>query len=198
HSGDGEGQALIAEWISFINTESLESKVIFLSDYDMLLSEHLVQGADLWINTPRRPWEACGTSGMKVLVNGGINLSVLDGWWDEAYESSLGWAIGEHLNGQPAQLQDQLDAAQLYDLLEREVIPEFYRRNAEGIPIEWVSRIRKSMAHLTPRFSANRCLREYTRKFYLPAADAVMKEPLAQFAVFASISHIVVEAVNSY
>jgi glycogen phosphorylase len=175
HRGDGEGQALIGEWISFIKTEGLEGKVIFLSDYDMLLCEHLVQGADLWINTPRRPWEACGTSGMKVLVNGGINLSVLDGWWDEAYKPSLGWGIGKHQNGQPAELQDQQDAAQLYDLLEREVIPEFYRRNAEGIPEEWVSRIRKSMAHLTPRFSANRCLREYTEKFYLPAADAFLK-----------------------
>jgi starch phosphorylase len=146
--------------------------VIFLSDYDMLLSEHLVQGVDVWLNTPRRPWEACGTSGMKVLVNGGINLSELDGWWAEAYTPEVGWALGdgrEH-DGDPA--WDAIEANALYDLLEHEVIPEFYTRDEQGIPGAWVNRMRESMAQLTPHFSTNRAVREYTEQHYLPAASA--------------------------
>lgn len=146
--------------------------MIFLSDYDMHLTEHLVQGVDVWINTPRRPWEASGTSGMKVLVNGGINLSELDGWWAEAYTPEVGWALGdgqEH-NDDPA--WDAVEADALYDLLEREVIPEFYTRDESGIPTAWVKRMRESMARLTPRFSANRTVREYTEQHYLPAATA--------------------------
>jgi starch phosphorylase len=170
HPGDGTGQAMIKDWIQFINTPELKKKVIFLSDYDMLLTEHLVQGVDLWINTPRRPWEACGTSGMKVLVNGGINLSELDGWWDEAYSAELGWAIGDRKDHGGDLAWDKEEANQFYDLLELEIIPEFYTRNKDGIPEAWVNRMRESMARLTPRFSANRSLREYTERYYLPAA----------------------------
>jgi starch phosphorylase len=133
-----------------------------------------VQGVDVWINTPRRPWEACGTSGMKVLVNGGINLSELDGWWAEAYTPEVGWALGDGLDhghgDDPA--QDALEAGALYDLLEAAVIPEFYDRNEVGIPLAWIRRMRESMARLTPRFSANRAVREYTERHYLPAATA--------------------------
>ena len=113
--------------------------VIFLSDYDMLLTEHLVQGVDVWINTPRRPWEACGTSGMKVLVNGGINLSELDGWWAEAYTPEVGWALGDGQEHGDDPAWDAVEADALYDLLEREVIPEFYTRDDKGIPTAWVS-----------------------------------------------------------
>jgi starch phosphorylase len=138
----------------------------------MHLTERLVQGVDVWINTPRRPWEACGTSGMKVLVNGGINLSELDGWWAEAYMPEVGWSLGDgHEHGDdPA--WDAAEAEALYERLEREVIPEFYNRNEKGIPTAWVAQMRESMARLTPRFSADRTVREYTEEHYLPAATA--------------------------
>ena len=172
HPADEAGKALIQQWIRFIRRPETRSHVIFLGDYDMLLTERLAQGVDVWINTPRRPWEACGTSGMKVLVNGGINLSELDGWWAEAYTPEIGWALGDgHEHGDdPA--WDAAEANKLYDLLEREVIPEFYARDERGIPTRWVKRMRESMARLTPRFSANRTVREYTERHYLPAAAA--------------------------
>jgi glycogen phosphorylase len=172
HPADQAGQALIQEWIRFIRRPEARPNVIFLSDCDMLLTEHLVQGVDVWINTPRRPWEACGTSGMKVLVNGGINLSELDGWWAEAYTPEVGWALGDGKEHGDDPSWDARDAEALYDLLERQVIPEFYNRDANGIPTAWVARMRESMARLTPRFSTNRAVREYTEQHYLPAAVA--------------------------
>jgi starch phosphorylase len=172
HPADQAGQTLIREWTRFIQRPEARPHVIFLSDYDMLLTEHLVQGVDVWINTPRRPWEACGTSGMKVLVNGGINLSELDGWWAEAYTPELGWAMGDGQEHGDDPAWDAAEALALYDLLEREVIPEFYTRNEQGIPTAWVARMRESMARLTPRFSANRTVREYTEQHYIPAASA--------------------------
>jgi starch phosphorylase len=172
HPEDGEGQALIQEWIHFIRQPETRFHVIFLSDYDMLMAEHLVQGVDVWINTPRRPWEASGTSGMKVLVNGGINLSELDGWWAEAYTPEVGWALGDGQEHGNDPSWDAVEADALYDLLEREVIPEFYRRNKQGIPTAWVARMRESMALLTPRFSTNRSVYEYTEQHYLSAATA--------------------------
>jgi len=170
HPDDHAGQAMIQEWTRFIRRPETRRHAIFLSDYDMLLTEHLVQGVDVWINTPRRPWEACGTSGMKVLVNGGINLSELDGWWAEAYTPEVGWALGDGQEHDDDPSWDAVEAQALYELLEREVIPEFYTRNNEGIPTGWVARMRESMARLTPRFSANRTVREYTEQHYLPAA----------------------------
>jgi len=172
HPADQPGQALIREWVQFIRRPESRPHVIFLSDYDMHLTELLVQGVDVWINTPRRPWEACGTSGMKVLVNGGINLSELDGWWAEAYMPDVGWALGDGREHGDDPAWDAADAEALYDLLEREVIPEFYTRDENGIPTGWVKRMRESMARLTPRFSADRAVREYTEQHYLPAATA--------------------------
>ena len=172
HPADQAGQALIEEWIRFIRQPAVRPHAIFLSDYDMLLTEHLVQGVDVWLNTPRRPWEASGTSGMKVLVNGALNLSELDGWWAEAYTPEVGWALGD---GQEHGDDPQWDAAEaeaLYKLLEQEVVPDFYSRDPNGIPTAWVARMRESMARLTPRFSANRSVREYTEKYYLPALAA--------------------------
>ena len=172
HPADQSGQALIQQWTQFIQRPEARRHVIFLSDYNMLLSEYLVQGVDVWINTPRRPWEACGTSGMKVLVNGGLNLSELDGWWAEAYTPEVGWALGDGQEHGDDPAWDAVEADALYDLLEREVIPEFYARDEQGIPTAWVARMRESMARLTPRFSANRAVREYTEQHYLPAASA--------------------------
>ena len=172
HPKDMVGQALIQQWTHFIRHTEARAHVIFLSDYDMLLGEHLVQGVDVWINTPRRPWEACGTSGMKVLVNGGINLSVLDGWWAEAYTSEVGWALGDGQEHGDDTAWDATEAEALYNLLESKVIPEFYSRDEQGIPGAWVQRMRESMSRLTPQFSANRTVCEYTEQHYLPAALA--------------------------
>jgi starch phosphorylase len=172
HPADLAGQALIQKWIQFIRQPAVRPHAIFLSDYDMHLTERLVQGVDVWLNTPRRPWEACGTSGMKVLVNGGINLSELDGWWAEAYVPDLGWALGDGQEHGSDPSWDAAEAEALYERLEHEVIPEFYTRNEKGIPAAWVARMRESMAQLTPRFSANRAVCEYTEQHYLPAAIA--------------------------
>ena len=170
HPADLAGQALIQEWTRFIRRSDASPPVIFLADYDMLLAEHLVQGVDVWINTPKRPWEASGTSGMKVLVNGGINLSEIDGWWAEAYRPEVGWALGDGQEHGDDPAWDAVEAEALYERLEQEVIPEFYSRNDTGIPTAWVARIRESMARLTPWFSASRTVREYTEQHYLPAA----------------------------
>ena len=171
HPEDRGGQALIHEWIDFIGQAEVRPHIIFLSDYDMFLTQRLVQGVDVWINTPRRPWEACGTSGMKVLVNGGINLSELDGWWAEAFSSDLGWAIGDGQEHGADLDWDSAEAEMLYHSLEQEVVPEFYARDGQGIPTAWVARMRESMARLTPQFSASRAVREYTEQRYLPAAS---------------------------
>jgi glycogen phosphorylase len=183
HPADQSGQALIREWVQFIRRPETRPHAVFLSDYDMLLTEHLVQGVDVWINTPRRPWEACGTSGMKVLVNGGINLSELDGWWAEAYTPEVGWALGDGREHDDNPAWDAAEAEALYDLLEREVIPEFYTRDENGIPTAWVKRMRESMAQLTPYFSASRAVRAYTEQHYLPAAAAYRERAANKGAV---------------
>lgn len=175
HPADQQGQNLIKEWMQFIKQNGLHPHVIFLGDYDMHVSENLVRGVDVWINTPRRPWEACGTSGMKVLVNGGINLSELDGWWAKAYNPEVGWALGDGNEHGDDPEWDAREAEQLYNILENEVIPEFYNRNEHGIPSAWIARMRESMAQLTPRFSADRTVREYTEQHYLTAAAAYIE-----------------------
>lgn len=184
HPKDPAGQAMIQEWIRFIRQPQARPHVVFLSDYDMLVAEQLVQGVDVWLNTPRRPWEASGTSGMKVLVNGGINLSELDGWWAEAYAPELGWALGDGQEHGDDPNWDAIEAGALYDLLEQQVVPEFYARGDSGIPVAWVKRVRESMARLTPRFSANRTVRQYTEHHYLPAA-AAYRSRSAQDCAFA-------------
>jgi starch phosphorylase len=183
HPKDHGGQALIQEWTQFIQRPEVRPHVIFLADYDMHLTEQMVQGVDVWLNTPRRPWEACGTSGMKVLVNGGLNLSELDGWWAEAYSPEMGWALGDGQEHGDDPTWDAVEAERLYDLLEQEVIPEFYARDEHGIPTAWVTRMRESMARLTPRFSTNRSVREYTERHYLPAAFAYRERAAENGAV---------------
>jgi starch phosphorylase len=187
HPADRAGQGLIQEWMHFIRRPEVRAHAIFLSDYDMLLTEHLVQGVDVWLNTPRRPWEASGTSGMKVLVNGGINLSELDGWWAEAYTPEIGWALGDGQEHGDDPAWDAVEAEALYDLLEHEVIPEFYTRDEQGIPTAWVTRMRESMAQLTPRFSTNRAVREYTERYYQPAASAYRERAANKGAIGSQI-----------
>ena len=173
HPQDARGQAMIRAWINFIRAYHLKHKVVFLVDYDLLVAQHLVQGVDLWVNTPRRPWEACGTSGMKVLVNGGLNVSELDGWWAGAWSPEVGWSLGDGKLHDDLSAWDAREAQDLYGLLEEDIIPSFYQRDVNGIPQQWVHRVRSSMAILTPRYSANRMVREYMDSYYLAMAAAV-------------------------
>jgi starch phosphorylase len=171
HPRDAEGKRLVQAWADFVRRPDVRGRAVFLEDYDMSLAQELVQGVDVWLNTPRRPWEASGTSGMKVLVNGGLNLSELDGWWAEAYVPEAGWALGDGREHDEPDW-DAGEAAQIYRLLEEEIVPLFYDRDAAGLPRAWVARIRASMARLAPRFSSNRMLRDYVHDLYLDAAAA--------------------------
>jgi len=172
HPDDAEGQRMIREWVDFVHQTASRGHAVFLEDYDIALAQQLVQGIDVWINTPRRPWEACGTSGMKVLANGGLNLSELDGWWAEACSCDVGWSLGDGREHDTDPAWDALEAEQLYQRLENEIIPLFYKRDVQGLPREWLTRIRSSMMKLAPQFSSNRMLQEYVEKFYHPAAIA--------------------------
>jgi starch phosphorylase len=170
HPNDFEGKAMIQRMVRYSWREDVRDRFVFLEDYDMTLAEHLAAGVDVWINNPRRPMEACGTSGMKMLVNGGLHCSTLDGWWDEAYSPELGWAIGDTREHDGR--RDGEDAQALYDLIEREIAPEFYSRDREGIPRAWIRRVRASMTRLTSQFSADRMVKEYVERAYLEAARA--------------------------
>jgi len=170
HPQDEEGIRLVRQWNDYLRQPGIREHGVFLVDYDMGLAAEMVQGIDLWLNTPRRSWEASGTSGMKVLVNGGLNLSELDGWWAEAYEPEVGWSLGDGLEYENDSSWDASEAEELYLLLEQEVLPAFYTRDERGIPTAWVARMRQSLAQLTPMFSCNRMAREYSDDYYIPAA----------------------------
>ena len=171
HPADEAGQRMVQQWNRFLQRPEVRNRAVFVEDYDLSLAALLVQGVDVWLNTPRRPWEASGTSGMKVLVNGGLNLSELDGWWAEAYCPEVGWALGDGHEHDADPAWDRYEAEELYRLLEQEVAPAFYDCGTNGIPIAWITRMRESMARLTPQFSTNRMLREYTEQYYLPGAE---------------------------
>lgn len=174
HPHDEEGKRLVHAITRFAARSDVWDRVVFLEDYDIALAQYLVAGIDVWLNTPRRPWEACGTSGMKVLANGGLNLSELDGWWAEAYAPDIGWALGDGLeHHEPG--YDAVEATRLYEILERHVISEFYDRDHAGIPSAWLNRIRASMSRLTPQFSGNRMVQEYVETLYLPAMEALSR-----------------------
>lgn len=170
HPRDDGGKGLIQEIVRFIKRENLQSRLIFIEDYDIEVARHLVQGVDVWLNNPRRPLEASGTSGMKVVPNGGLNCSILDGWWAEGYQSGMGWAIGDDVVNPDQAAQDWFDSKSLYQLIEQEIAPTFYNRNELGLPLGWIQMMRRSMATLAPRFSTSRMVREYTQRFYMPAA----------------------------
>lgn len=170
HPQDNAGKALIQQVFQFAQIADVRHRIVFLEDYDMRVTGRLVQGVDVWLNTPRRPMEASGTSGMKVLPNGGLNLSIADGWWAEAYEPGVGWAFGTAEHGLSEEHQDEIDAAQLYETLEREVIPHYHDRGADGVPHGWIAMVKNSMRRLCPRFNTNRMVRQYVEEHYLPAA----------------------------
>jgi len=173
HPRDEEGKALIRQIVHFSRDPEVRRRMVFLENYDMIVSRYMVQGVDVWLNNPRRPMEASGTSGMKVLYNGGLNLSVLDGWWEEAYEidQNAGWAIGKGEEYDDLNLQDEVEANALYNLLEAEVIPLFYQRTEDGLPRRWIEKIKASIGKLGPLYNTNRMVQEYFERFYLKAAE---------------------------
>jgi len=144
--------------------------VVFLEGYNMDVTKHLVAGCDLWLNTPRRPLEACGTSGMKALANGSLNLSVLDGWWDEGYHRDYGWALGHGEVYQNHAAQDDIESRDLYNLLEKEVVPLFYQRGTNGIPRGWLARLKAGLKNLVPVYNSHRMVQEYVSRYYLPCS----------------------------
>lgn len=175
HPRDDGGKAYIQELARFIREEGGRERMVFVEDYDMGVARAMVQGVDVWLNNPRRPNEASGTSGMKVLPNGGLNCSVLDGWWDEAYDPGVGFAIGGRTEYGDEGHQDWLDSRSLYQILESDVAPKFYHRVDSGVPVQWIAMMKKSIAELAPYFSTARMVRDYTQKFYMPAAEAYLR-----------------------
>jgi len=171
HPSDDEGKRLLKMLYSYAMDERFMDRIFFLEDYDMDVAAHLVQGVDVWLNTPIRPQEASGTSGMKGIANGVLNCSILDGWWDEAYNGKNGWAIGTGSEYTNREMQDLIDSQSLYDTLEYSIMPLFFKRTAEGIPEEWIAMIKESIATLMPRFNTHRMLREYYSTIYHQAAQ---------------------------
>ena len=170
HPQDEPGKELIKELVEITNHGRLKRYVVFLEDYDLEIARYMVQGVDVWLNTPRRPLEACGTSGMKAVANGALHLSILDGWWDEGYDREIGWAIGKGEEYEDQDYQDNIEGKILYDILEKDVIPLFYDRGADGIPRKWLAMMKASLHRLCPTFNTHRMVEEYWDRFYVPAA----------------------------
>jgi starch phosphorylase len=169
HPMDLPGKELIREIIHFAEKHDVSSRIVFLENYDISVAHYLTSGADVWLNTPRRPMEASGTSGMKAAMNGVLNCSILDGWWDEAYSPELGWAIGQGEQYEDNQLQDDIESKALYDLLERDIIPLFYQRGRDNLPREWIKRMKTCMSEIGQSMSSHRMLMDYSNQFYFPA-----------------------------
>ncbi|MFW5797266.1 MAG: alpha-glucan family phosphorylase [Spirochaetota bacterium] len=169
HPHDVPGKNLIRDIVKFASRPELRSKIVFLENYDLTIAKYLVSGSDLWLNTPRRPLEASGTSGMKAAINGVLNCSTLDGWWAEAYDSAIGWSVGNGEEYEDPELQDEIESKALYDLLEREIVPTFYDRGQDGLPREWIRTMKRSMQSIGTRFASHRMLMEYHERFYGPA-----------------------------
>ena len=169
HPADEPGKLLIQEVYRAVKRAENGGRLVFLEDYDMNLARYLVQGVDVWLNTPRRPNEASGTSGQKAAMNGVLNFSILDGWWREGFNGKNGWMIGSETEYSDSNKQDEADANSLYDTLENEIIPLFYKmRSADGLPSEWIARVKESIRTLSPRFSISRMVKEYTERMYFP------------------------------
>ena len=177
HPADRPGQAVIQEIFTRSRSAALRGRVFIIEDYDIRIGRFLVQGVDVWLNNPRRPLEASGTSGMKAAANGVVNASVLDGWWDEGFDGDNGWAIGGRETNPDEAAQDWADAEDLYRILEQEVIPSYYERDADGLPTAWLGWMQRSMAKAIWRFSSTRMLHEYAEQMYLPAAASARATP---------------------
>jgi starch phosphorylase len=171
HPHDNPGKELIRQIVHLARRDDLRLKLVFVEDYDMNVARYLLQGVDVWLNTPIRGREASGTSGMKAAANGVLNLSILDGWWDEVYTPEIGWAIGRGEDYDDRNLQDHIESNALYDLLEKEVIPLFYSRGSDGLPRQWIEKMKASMKAVCPVFNTHRMLQEYTEQYYIPSCS---------------------------
>ncbi len=171
HPADEPGKLLIQQVYRAVKDTRSGGRLIFLEDYDINLARYLVQGVDVWMNTPRRPNEASGTSGMKAAANGALNFSVLDGWWREGYNGKNGWAIGSEAEFADYEAQDAADAQSIYETLEKQIIPLFYERDINKIPLGWIKMVKEDLRTLTPQFSLRRMLKEYMTDYYLPAIE---------------------------
>ncbi len=171
HPQDNPGKKLIQQIVHFARREEFRRQIVFIEDYDVSIARYLVQGVDIWLNTPLRPREASGTSGMKAAANGVLNMSTLDGWWDEAYQPDSGWAIGRGELYEDLNYQNDIESRAIYGILEKEIVPLFYDRNSDGLPHKWITRVKATMRAICPVFNTNRMVREYTERFYLPAAQ---------------------------
>ena len=167
HPRDDEGKKFIKHVIDLTNHPRLFGKVVFLENYDINVARHLVSGADVWLNNPRRPLEASGTSGQKIAIHGGLNCSIMDGWWREACDDTNGWAIGKDETPARAEQQDIVDAENLFSVIKNNIVPEFYQRDEKNIPRQWLQRIRRSIATLVPQYNTHRMVAEYVRKYYV-------------------------------
>jgi len=208
HPKDNEGKKLIQTIYKFARDPAFKNRVIFVEDYDMVVARYMVQGADVWLNTPRRPMEASGTSGMKAAANGALNCSVLDGWWCEGYDGQNGWPIGRSEEYEDLEYQDQVESRNLFELLEKQIIPLFYQRGSDELPREWIRRMKRAMHMAATRFSTNRMVREYFEEFYAPAGEgwqAINRDSFRgarelwqwKMGLFARWAQIRVEAVDA-
>lgn len=175
HPRDTEGKRLIQKILKLSHEERFYQSIVFIENYDMNVSRYLVQGSDIWLNNPRRGMEACGTSGMKSAVNGGLNFSTLDGWWDEVYHPGIGWAIGTRDIYEDVKNWDEQEAKKMLNILEKEIIPTFFYRDKDGLPRDWIHRMKDSIATICPVFNTNRMLKDYTEMMYYPAAERAVK-----------------------
>jgi starch phosphorylase len=188
HPADEGGKALIQQVVRFADDPEVRHRIVFLPDYDMSMARYLYWGCDVWLNNPLRPLEACGTSGMKSALNGGLNLSIRDGWWDEMYDGENGWAIPTAEGVRDEHRRDDLEATALYDLFERTVAPRFYERDASGMPVRWVEMVRHTLQTLGPKVLASRMVRDYAVEYYAPAAAAYQRATADEFAVARAIA----------
>jgi starch phosphorylase len=173
HPADEPGKQLIKRITNLRHDPRFAGKIVFVEDYDINVARHLVQGVDVWLNNPRRPLEASGTSGQKVVLNGGLNLSVLDGWWAEAYDGNNGFAIGKGTQHVSDDITDGRDAEELRRVIMEEVVPLYYHRDVDGLPQDWIKRMKNSIGSLAWRFSAHRMVMDYVKTAYLAAAGGL-------------------------
>ncbi len=192
HPRDNPGKDLIRQIVHIARQDTFRRSMVFLEDYDMNVARYLVQGVDVWLNTPLRPMEASGTSGMKVAANGGLNLSILDGWWNEGYEPPVGWAIGAGESYDDLEYQNAVESQALYNLLEKEIVPLFYDRGPDKLPRGWIAKMKAAMSKLAPEFNTNRMVRQYAERFYAPAArrwDELTSDNLGRAREFSAWRH---------
>ncbi len=189
HPADDGGKQLIAQLVRFTDDPAVRHRITFLPDYDIGMARHLYWGVDVWLNNPLRPLEACGTSGMKAALNGALNLSIRDGWWDEWFDGENGWAIPSADGVADPDRRDDVEASALYDLIEKQVAPRFYDRDGSGIPARWVQMVRHTLTSLGPKVLATRMVREYVQRLYAPAAESAGRLAAEEYKAARALAH---------